>query len=256
MPWGIDVPGDPEHVMFVWFDALINYISTLEWPNNKQRFEDFWPGLQVAGKDNLRQQTAIWQAMLMSAGLPNSKQIFIHGFITVNGQKISKSLGNVINPIELTKKYDTEAVRYFILAKLHPYEDSDFTYERFEEAYNSDLANGLGNLVSRVAKLCEQNNVQCSAYDVQYHKNKLLDEFKFNEALAEIWKEISEVDQQIEKDQPWKNPDPKNLSGYVERVRDIAKNLLPFLPQTAQKILDQFTGPTIKSELPLFPRIK
>ena len=256
MPWGIDVPGDPEHVMFVWFDALINYISTLEWPNNKQRFEDFWPGLQVAGKDNLRQQTAIWQAMLMSAGLPNSKQIFIHGFITVNGQKISKSLGNVINPIELTKKYDTEAVRYFILAKLHPYEDSDFTYERFEEAYNSDLANGLGNLVSRVAKLCEQNNVQCSAYDVQYRKNKLLDEFKFNEALTEIWKEISEVDQEIEKDQPWKNPDPKNLSGYVERVRDIAKNLLPFLPQTAQKILDQFTGPTIKSELPLFPRIK
>lgn len=256
MPWGIDVPDDSEHVMFVWFDALINYISTLDWPDNKQKFEDFWPGLQVAGKDNLRQQTAIWQAMLMSAGLPNSKQVFIHGFITVNGQKISKSLGNVIDPIELTKKYSTEAVRYFLLAKLHPYEDNDFTYERFEETYNSDLANGLGNLVARVAKLCEQNNVQCSVFSVQYQKNKLLEEFKFNEALFEIWQEISAVDQQIEKDQPWKNPNPDNLKSYVEKIRTIATNLLPFMPQTAQKILDQFKGPEIKSGEVLFPRIK
>lgn len=256
MPWGIDVPDDSEHVMFVWFDALINYISTLDWPDNKQKFEDFWPGLQVAGKDNLRQQTAIWQAMLMSAGLPNSKQVFIHGFITVNGQKISKSLGNVIDPIELTKKYGTQAVRYFLLAKLHPYEDSDFTYERFEETYNSDLANGLGNLVARVAKLCEQNNVQCSVFSVQYQKNKLLEEFKFNEALFEIWQEISAVDQQIERDQPWKNPNLDTLKSYVEKIRTIATSLLPFMPQTAQKILDQFKGPTIVSGEVLFPRIK
>ncbi|KKU65037.1 MAG: methionyl-tRNA synthetase, methionyl-tRNA synthetase [Candidatus Amesbacteria bacterium GW2011_GWC1_47_15] len=143
MPWGIDVPGDLQQVMYVWFDALINYISTLGWPEDRQKFTDFWPGLQVAGLDNLRQQSAIWQAMLMSAGLPNTKQIFIHGFMTVNGQKISKSLGTSIDPIAMADKYGTDAVRYFLLAKVHPYDGSDFSYDKFEEAYNSDLANGL-----------------------------------------------------------------------------------------------------------------
>ena len=131
MPWGIDIPDDPEQIMYVWFDALINYISTLGWPEDEKKFKDFWPGVQVAGKDNLRQQSAIWQAMLLSAKLSSSKQIFIHGFLTVNGQKISKSLGNVINPIELVKKYGTDPVRYFLLAKVHPFEDSDFTIEKF-----------------------------------------------------------------------------------------------------------------------------
>jgi methionyl-tRNA synthetase len=171
MPWGIPVPDDPDHVMYVWFDALINYISSLGWPENKEKFEEFWGTkekrntIQVAGKDNLRQQSAIWQAMLMSANLPNSKQIFIHGFVTSGGKKMSKSMGNVINPFEIVDEYGTDALRYYLLKEIHPFEDSDFTKERFMEIYNSGLANGLGNLVSRLAKMCEKNGIS-------YERNK------------------------------------------------------------------------------------
>ncbi|MEK7522016.1 MAG: methionine--tRNA ligase, partial [Patescibacteria group bacterium] len=145
MPWGVDVPNDPEHVMYVWFDALIYYISTLGWPKDEKNFNDFWPVVQVAGKDNLRQQSAIWQAMLMSAGLPNSKQIFIHGFITSDGQKMSKSLGNVVNPFDLIKKYGIDAVRYYLLREIPPADDGDYSEKRMNEVYSSDLANELGN---------------------------------------------------------------------------------------------------------------
>ena len=265
MPWGVDVPDDPDHVMYVWFDALVNYISALGWPKDLKKFKDFWPGIQTAGKDNLRQQTAIWQAMLMSANLPNTTQVFIHGFITVNGQKISKSLGNTISPVELVGKYGTEAVRYFLLAKLHSYEDGDFTYEKFEDAFNSDLANGLGNLVARVAKLAERANVQYSVFSIQYSDDEfkeiksLLDKFRFDEASKTIWGWISQLDQQIEKDQPWKlegSDLEKILVGYRESILKIATALQPFLPETAEKVLKQYGGTSIKSESPLFPRIK
>lgn len=260
MPWGVDVPGDPEHVMYVWFDALVNYVSTLGWPEDKSQFEGFWPGIQVAGKDNLRQQTAIWQAMLLSAGLPNSKQVFIHGFITVNGQKISKSLGNTINPIELAEKYGTEAVRYYLLAKLHPYEDSDFSYEKFEDAYNSDLANGLGNLVSRVAKLCEKSGFAFkpakSGFDSKIADS--LTNYRFDEALKIIWENVNETDQFINEEEPWKLSGAKLekvLIHLVDHVRSLAENLKPFLPETAKKIEEQFKGPKIAAGSPLFPRL-
>lgn len=261
MPWGVDVPDDPSQVMYVWFDALVNYISTLGWPEDKKNFGTFWPGVQVAGKDNLRQQTAIWQAMLMSAGLPNSKQVFIHGFITVNGQKISKSLGNTINPIELTEKYGTEAVRYFLLAKLHPYEDSDFSYERFEEAYNSDLANGLGNLVSRTAKLCEKSGFTFKPAKTEFD-NKIesaLTNYRFDEALKVVWENVTETDQFINEEEPWKLEGEaleKVLIHLVDHIRSLAFNLKPFLPETAEKIETQFKGPKIVSGSPLFPRLK
>ncbi|MBI1866156.1 MAG: methionine--tRNA ligase, partial [Candidatus Staskawiczbacteria bacterium] len=159
MPWGVPVPNDNKHIMYVWFDALTNYISALGWPENKEKFRDFWGttekpnAIQVAGKDNLRQQSAMWQAMLMAADLPPTRQIFIHVFITSGGQKMSKSLGNVIDPFDYVENYGTDALRYYLLAKISPTEDSDFTKEKFEETYNADLANGLGNLVSRSAKL-------------------------------------------------------------------------------------------------------
>jgi methionyl-tRNA synthetase len=270
MPWGIDVPNDPDHVMYVWFDALINYISALGWPEDEKKFKDFWPGLQVAGKDNLRQQSAIWQAMLLSAGLPNSKQIFIHGFITVDGQKISKSLGNVINPLELVEKYGTDAVRYYLLAKIHPWEDSDFTYEKFEESYNADLANGLGNLVARVAKLCENADYthMASASRATEHTledaayKQALDEFRFNEALSFVWKKITRLDQYINEEQPWKllKTEPQRaaavLAHCVDQIQEIGLLLDPFLPETSEKILTQFKGPKIKSSISLFPRIE
>lgn len=260
MPWGIDVPDDSDQVMYVWFDALINYISTLGWPKNKKAFKDFWPGIQVAGKDNLRQQTAIWQAMLLSAGLPDSKQIFIHGFITINGQKISKSLGNTINPIEVAEKYGTDALRYYLLSKISPYEDSDFTFEKFEETYNGELANGLGNLVSRISALCDKSKLSFPKAQLSSDKevNKCLGVYRFDEALKIIWREISETDQFINEEEPWKLSDKKLKSVLVhliDHVRSIAINLKPFLPETAEKIEKQFKGPKIKSEKPLFPRL-
>jgi len=253
MPWGVDIP--------VWFDALVNYISALGWPEDDKKFKEFWPGIQTAGKDNLRQQTAIWQAMLLSAGLPNTKQVFIHGFITVNGQKISKSAGTAIAPNEITDKYGTDALRYYVLAKIHPWEDSDFTWQKFNETYNADLANGLGNLVARVAKLAEkvaQFDPSTSSGQVA-EQNKFLDEFRFDEALRLIWERISELDKQIEKDQPWKLEQDKLesvLKNYVDTIRKIVTGLQPFLPETAEKILKQFAGPKIKAEAPLFPRIR
>lgn len=269
MPWGIPVPGDDAHVMYVWFDALINYISALGWPEHEANFTAFWPGVQVAGKDNLRQQTAIWQAMLMSAGLPNSKQVFIHGFMTVDGQKISKSLGNTINPIEVADVYGTDAERYYLLAKVHPWEDSDFSWEKFKEAYNADLANGLGNLVARVAKLCEnaQYQLMSSAQKTATHilgiepYQRAILEYRFSDALAFVWDKIHAADKFITDEKPWvltKNQDPRVkdvLAHVIDEIQEIAVLLEPFLPETAAKIEEQFTAPQIVASSPLFPRL-
>src|SRR6185436_17509237 len=130
--------------------------------HNEKKFKTFWPGMQVAGKDNVRQQSSMWQAMLMSAGLPNSTHIFIHGFITSNGQKMSKSLGNVVDPFELVQKYGVDAARYYLLREITPTEDGDFTYEKFEQRYNADLAGGIGNLLARTLTLAKKLNVKAS----------------------------------------------------------------------------------------------
>ncbi|MBI3397351.1 methionine--tRNA ligase [Candidatus Woesebacteria bacterium] len=260
MPWGIDVPDDPDHIMFVWFDALVNYVSAIGWPEDLGKFEKWWPVVQFAGKDNLRQQSAIWQAMLFSAGLPPSKQIFIHGFVTANGQKISKSLGNVIDPIAVSKKYGTDALRYYLLAKIHPWEDSDFTFEKFEETYNADLANGLGNLVSRVAKLCEENNVSLNekvGHVIDTEISSALTNFEFNSALSWIWLDISKADKKINDERPWELDENKVkpiLIDLIKRIQTIAFKLKPFLPETSEKIEKIFEGPEIKSSSPLFPR--
>ena len=162
MPHGVAVPGDDNQVMYVWFDALVNYISTLGWPDDSDHsgnFAQYWPGLQVCGKDNLRPQAAMWQAMLLSAGLANSRQVLVFGFLTANGQKISKSLGNTVDPYELADKYGSDALRYYLLAEIPPFEDGDYSEEKFRERYNADLANGLGNLAARVSNLLEKNNI-------------------------------------------------------------------------------------------------
>jgi methionyl-tRNA synthetase len=250
MPWGVPVPGDPTQVMYVWFDALINYISTLGWPDNEKKFKEFWPGTQFAGKDQVRQQAAMWQAMLMSAGLPPSKQIFIHGFITNAGQKMSKSLGNVVDPVALAKEHGTDAVRYFLLRHIHPFEDSDYSKERFVEAYNANLANGLGNLVARVMRLAEDSNVMLPPIAVPSRQGfltssieKAISGFEFHEAMNLIWGRIQAVDRHITEEEPFKviKSDPvagKILIGNrVGDLREIADALAPFMPDTSAKIL-------------------
>ncbi|OGL88412.1 methionine--tRNA ligase [Candidatus Uhrbacteria bacterium RIFCSPLOWO2_02_FULL_49_11] len=156
MPWGVPVPGDDAQVMYVWFDALVNYVSAIGWPDDFKKFNSFWPGVQTAGKDNLRQQASMWQAMLLSAGLPLSKQILIHGFITSAGQKISKSLGNTISPFDYIEEFGADALRYYLLREIPTLDDGDFTHEKFLARYNADLANGLGNQVQRVTAMVEK----------------------------------------------------------------------------------------------------
>jgi methionyl-tRNA synthetase len=259
MPWGIPIPDDEDHVMYVWFDALINYIATLGWPDNKENFNNFWPGVQIAGKDNLRQQSAMWQAMLISANMPPSKQILIHGFITSNGQKMSKSLGNVVDPYEVVKKYGTDGLRYWVAREASTFEDSDFTWEKLNESYNANLANGLGNLVARVAKLCEKNHIEVRSNNIEFDPKikDYLDEYQFNSAMDEIWSIIAEADKKINEERPWELEGEKArevLEDLAKRIQEIAFNLQPFLPETAEKILNQFNG-KIKSSAPLFPRI-
>jgi len=277
MPWGVPVPGDEHHVMYVWFDALVSYISALEWPDDKKKFKSFWPVVQVAGKDNLRQQSSMWQAMLMSAGLPHSKQIFIHGFITANGQKMSKSLGNVVDPFEMVKKYGTDAVRYYLLREITPTEDGDFTYEKFEQRYNADLAGGIGNLLARtvalthkpwfaekkpaaqIKKEIKKTTQECKTY---------LEEFKFNEALKSIWDLIGFCDKYFNTHKPWaalsKTGEPRSderegkenaaqvVSDMLFVLSGIAELLSPFLPETSEKITKAVQT---KNSSVLFPRI-
>ncbi len=262
MPWGIPVPGDDSQVMYVWFDALVNYISTLGWPKDLKNYKDFWPGIQVAGKDNLRQQTATWQAMLMSAGLPNSKQVFIHGFITVNGQKISKSLGNTINPIEITEKYGTDALRYYLLAKVNPAEDSDFTFEKFEEVYNGELANGLGNLVARIMQLA-QNNLEEGTrpepvgFPEEY--TDAIENYEFNKALSFVWELIQKLNEKITETKPFEliKSDPESgkklIFDLTQELYFIGRLLNPFLPDTNKIIKDAIVSN--KKPESLFPRL-
>ncbi|MEK7135810.1 MAG: methionine--tRNA ligase, partial [Patescibacteria group bacterium] len=184
LSWGIPVPNDDTQVMYVWFDALTSYLSTLDWPEDtKGNFKKFWEKgrtAQVAGKDQVRFQSLMWQAMLMSAGIKNTDQIFYHGFINSGGQKMSKSLGNIISPYDLVKKYGTDATRYMLLRHINPMEDSDVTWERLDEWYTAHLTNGLGNLVARVMKLAETYNPAVNIF-IQPAPSKVID-FKFNQA--------------------------------------------------------------------------
>lgn len=260
MSWGVPVPGDETQVMYVWFDALVNYVSCLGWPEDKTKFEEFWPGVQICGKDNLRQQTAMWQAMLLSAGLPTSKQILVEGFITSGGAKMSKSLGNVIDPLEYVEKYGTDAVRYFLTAELSVFEDSDMTRERFEEAFQASLANGIGNLCARVAAMAEKENLKVASEKLSIRKEVVekLSEYKFDEAMALIWEEIRKADALINQRQVWKlEGDEKNtsLTELVKMIRQIGTDLEPFMPVTAEKILAQFGVEEIRKAENLFQRL-
>lgn len=259
MPWGITVPGDENHVMYVWFDALVNYISTLGWPDNEQQFQQFWPGVQLAGKDNLRQQSAMWQAMLMAAGLPNSQQILINGFIGVDGQKMSKSLNNVISPQEMVDRYGQDATRYLLINLGAFGDDMDVTWEKLDTTYTADLANGIGNLCSRVAKMAEQDGltVETSGQtgSVEYHQ--LMTNYDLTPALQLTKELVTATDQYLSETTPWqKGPAEREqiLRQAITQILQIAEQLTPVMPNTAAEIKAHFSG-TVSSFQPLFPRL-
>lgn len=266
MSWGVEVPGDDLHVMYVWFDALVSYISTLGWPDDVENFEKFWVDgtpVQYAGKDNLRQQSAMWQAMLMAAKLPNTNKIIINGFITGDGGvKMSKSIGNVINPTEIVKEYGAEALRYFLLRELSSFEDSPFTMERFKEAYNSGLANGLGNLSSRILTLSEKYLDKCPEISEQSDFTEyfsFFNKFDIKQAVDYVWNEIGELDKFIQEEQPFKvvkvdeEKGKKLITTTVLRLYQIARMLNPIMPET-NVLLKKLIKENKKPEHPLFLR--
>lgn len=293
MPWGIPVPNDDEHVLYVWFDALINYVSTLGWGDKSKvigqkskvdaedfnLFTKFWGrreepnAMQIAGKDNLRQQSAMWQAMLLSAGLPTSRQILIHGFITSGGVKMSKTIGNVIDPMEIIEAYGPEAFRFFMTHDVAMFEDSDITREKLKESYNTHLANGLGNLVQRVMKMASTYQVQAPnsppspgfgrAGKIQVPNEEyaeLMEKFELQKAIELIWAKIQACDKMIQEREPFKvfKVDPeaarKDVQELMGELTIIAEWLKPFMPETSQKISAALESGQLPAE-PLFMRM-
>ena len=258
MPWGVEVPGDDEHVMYVWFDALTSYISTLGWPDNNENFDKFWINgapVQFAGKDQIRQQAAMWQAILLSAGITPSKHIVIHGFLNISGQKMSKSLGNVISPKEMVEKFGQEASRV-IMAGVNQFEDTDVSMDGFILAYNSNLANGLGNLVSRIMTLAQDHlktPAQIAEHEDMSEFFYILDKFEIKNALEFIWRKVGNLDKKIQDSKPWESKDQKIISELVTELYSIARMLNPFMPETSAKIKELVK--TNKKRENLFPRI-
>ncbi len=267
MSWGVPVPDDDNHVMYVWFDALVNYISTLGWPENNENFEKFWVNgnpTQYCGKDNLRQQSAMWQAMLMAADLPNSKQIIINGFLTGDGGiKMSKSIGNVVNPYDVVAEYGTDSLRFFLLSEVSSFEDSPFTMERFKESYNSKLANGLGNLTSRIMTMAVNYDVKLPEefLSMTYfsEKNNEIESFDISKYINNVWINIKHLDEYIQKEEPFKKikvneiEAKENIKYLLHHLYGVALSLEPSLPETSKKI-QELIKENKKPEQPLFLR--
>jgi len=260
LKWGIPVPDDNSQTIYVWADALTNYLSGApgRWPAD----------IHFIGKDIQKFHCLIWPGMLLSLGLPLPRKIFVHGFINVQGQKMSKSLGNIVDPFELIEKYGVDSVRYFLLREIPPTEDGDFTREKFEGRYNADLSRGLGNLVARVVKMAQISNFQFpnsnkfsnSKFQTKINKtreecHRSLNELRFNEALAAAWELISFCDRYIEKEKPWQESKKQKeiIGNLLFALKEIAELLQPFLPESSDRIKKQIK--TGRSSEPLFPRI-
>lgn len=260
MPWGVPVPDDDEHVMYVWFDALVNYISTVGWPTDMDLFNTTWPVVQLAGKDNLRQQSAMWQAMLFSAGIEPSQKILINGFISIGGQKMSKSLGNVIAPADMVARYGTDASRY-LLVNLGSFSgDMDVTWEKFDTVYTAFLSNGFGNLCSRVAKMSEKAGFVFGDADMQIDEEfqKRMDAYDLTGALNWVMDHVAEMDTYLAEQQPWKlegDEQKEVLLTATTYILTIAYHLQPFMPEVAEKVWQHFQQETITALEPLFPRL-
>lgn len=261
LPWGIPVPGDETQVMYVWFDALTNYITALGYGSKDEAlFKKFWPGINMVGKEINRFHSLLWPAMLMSAGVELPQQIAVHGWITVDGKKMSKTIGNVIDPLELVQKYPLEAVRYFLMREIPFDNDGDFSDSKFVERYTADLANGIGNLTNRILTMIEKysggvipevNTVDSNLIDLLTQKIwpeyvEHMEKWRFDRALESAWKFITYCDQLISDKKPWeleKAGEQKQVSDLLhhlaEALRHIAIMIWPVMPETAEKIFMQ-----------------
>lgn len=273
LSWGIPVPDDNEQVMYVWCDALTNYISALGFADSSEKFEMFWNNanvIHIIGKDILRFHAAIWPAMLFSAGLKLPGKLFTHGFITSAGKKMSKSLGNIVDPFDIIDKYGTDSVRYYLLREIPSTNDGDITINRFEELYSSDLANGLGNLVSRVTNMIANyldGTVELNGQsEFNWERiNEYTESLQYDKALYEIWAIIDQANKMIDDVKPWKLAKSdteqdklmikEHLNTQAIILRDIAIVLQSYLPSTAEKILNFIQASKITKAEPLFPRL-
>lgn len=275
LTWGVPVPGDPDQIMYVWLDALANYITVLGYPD-QPGWQDYWPAeVQVIGKDILRFHAGIWPAMLLGLGLSLPKKLLVHGFVNVGGAKISKTVGNVIGPDQIIDEYGLDAWRYFFSRHIPTQDDGDFTWEKFENAYNQELGNDLGNLVSRVASMITryQSGVIGDAPQGDHDMKPYFDamnELKFNVAIDETWRKVQALNKYIEMVKPWeiakaRETDPEAeghlgevLAQAVGSLLQIADQLVPFLPGTAEAIKKIFgTGVVVPLENQggLFPKL-
>lgn len=265
--WGIPVPDDTSQVMYVWFEALMNYITVLGYPEHPD-FKEYWPAdVQVIGKDISRFHALVWPGMLMGLGLELPKTLYIHGFINIDGQKISKSLNNVIHPKEVVDKHGVDALRYYVLRHTPSYGDGDFTWDKFENAYNGELANELGNAVSRTEAMIVKyqkgiiGEIPSSEHDsAQYHKH--MADCRLDRALEEVWEQVRGLNQYIDEEKPWEiakvndEDHMREVLAYMTScLIEIADLLEPFLPETSKKIKDIFSTGVIKpSQSTLFPK--
>ncbi len=265
--WAIPLPWDKKQTIYVWLDELFNYCSALGYPDG-EKYKQYWPAdLHIVGKDIIKFHCVIWPALLEAAGLPWPKKVFAHGFFTIDGQKISKSLGNAIDPVELAEKYGTDAVRYFLLREIPFGQDGDFSVKKLEARYEGDLANGLGNLFSRLTTLIAQNldgeigEKKASPREFD-EVNVMIQNLRFHEALARIWEEIAWANKYIDDTKPWETAktDVKLFTEVIDNLAallyEIAKKLAPFMPETAETIRSALSAERIVKAEPLFPRLK
>jgi methionyl-tRNA synthetase len=265
--WGIPVPGDAHQTMYVWFEALMNYITVLGYPEHAD-FKTFWPAdVQVIGKDIIRFHAAIWPAMLFSLKLPLPKQLYVHGFINIDGKKMSKSLGNYVSPHDVIKKYGADAFRYFFLRHIPSYNDGDFSWEAFDAAYNNELANELGNAVQRTCAMVEKyqggiiGDIPPAEHDIAQYE-EVIAGCRFDRALDEVWEQVRGLNQYIDEEKPWviaKDKDEDHLREVLaylaSALLEIAELLEPFLPETAGKIKAVFDEGIVRPiEGTLFPK--
>jgi len=272
LTWGVPVPGDDSQVMYVWIDALSNYITVLGYPD-REEWKEYWPAdIQVIGKDILRFHAAIWPAMLLGLGLPLPKKLLVHGFVNVGGAKMSKTVGNVVDPMEIIENYGVDAFRYYFARHIPTLDDGDFTWEKFETAYNNELANELGNLVSRVAKMVTsyQAGVVGDAIRAEHDAGAYalaMKNLEFNKALDEAWLTVRSLNQYLEDVKPWAVAKQREkdaeaeahlneiLGHAVGTLQQISILIAPFLPNTAKAIEETFKDGVVREQTGvLFPK--